>query len=192
MWDAVIPLLATDFTVVSYDLRGFGESSPMDLHFGYTHADDLAALLDHLGVARAALVGFSFGGQVALTMALEQPARVSRLVLVDSLVEGVRWDAETAEAMHAVTAALHDRGIDAAKQVWLAHPFFTAANERPQVAAGARGDGARLQRTALARRGPAPAGGAAADRRAGPGHRAHHRRRGRARRAVLPGDELAC
>jgi len=50
MWDAVVPLLATNFTVIRYDLRGFGESSPMDLHFAYSHAEDLAALLDHLEV----------------------------------------------------------------------------------------------------------------------------------------------
>jgi pimeloyl-ACP methyl ester carboxylesterase len=134
MWDAVIPLLATDFTVVSYDLRGFGESSPMDLHGGYTHHDDLTALLDHLGLARATLVGFSFGGHVALTMAVQAPQRVSALVLVDALLEGVRWDADSTAAMHAVTTALHDRGIDEAKAAWLAHPFFTVAIAQPQVA----------------------------------------------------------
>src|SRR5882757_677517 len=112
MWDAVVPLLATNFTVIRYDLRGFGESSPMDLHFAYSHAEDLAALLDHLEVAQAGVVGFSFGGQVALTMAITAPERVRRLVLVDALLEGVPWDEETNDASHAVTAALHNHGID--------------------------------------------------------------------------------
>jgi 3-oxoadipate enol-lactonase len=134
MWDAVVPLLATDLTVIRYDLRGFGESYPMDLHFGYSHAEDLAALLDHLEVSQAGLVGFSFGGQVALTMAIAAPERVRRLVLVDALLDGVPWDDESNDASHAVTAALHDHGIDAAKQVWLAHPFFSVANDRPDVA----------------------------------------------------------
>lgn len=135
MWHDVIPLLTTDFTVVSYDLRGFGESFPMDLHCGYTHHEDLVALLDHLGIARAVLVGFSFGGHVALTAAVQAPARVAALVLVDPLLEGVRWDAESTTAMHAVTTALHDHGVDAAKEAWLAHPFFTQANAQPEVAA---------------------------------------------------------
>lgn len=134
MWDPVVPLLATDFTVIRYDLRGFGESFPMDLYLGYSHAEDLTALMDHLEVSRAGLVGFSFGGQVALTMAIAAPERVHRLVLVDALLEGVPWDDETKDATHAVAAALHDHGIDEAKQVWLAHPFFTAANEKPDVA----------------------------------------------------------
>ncbi len=134
MWDDVVPLLATDFTVVRYDLRGFGESAPMDLHCGYSHAEDLAALMDHLGIPQAALVGFSFGAHPALQFALQEPGRVSALVLVDGLLEGVRWDEATTTATHAVTAALHDHGIEAAKDVWLAHPFFAVANERPELA----------------------------------------------------------
>jgi len=135
MWDDVIPLLSRDLTVVSYDLRGFGESSAMDLHVGYRHHEDLIALIDHLGIMHPALVGFSFGGQVALTLALQAPERISALVLVDPLLEGIRWDAGTKAAMHAVTDALRDHGIGAAKQAWLAHPFFRSANEQPETAA---------------------------------------------------------
>jgi 3-oxoadipate enol-lactonase len=134
MWDAVVPLLATDFTVVRYDLRGFGESAPMDLHLAYSHAEDLVALLDHLQIDAAVLVGFSFGAHPALQLALQEPERVSGVVLVDALVEGVRWDEPTMAATHAVTAALHDHGIEAAKEAWLAHPFFAPANQQPDVA----------------------------------------------------------
>ena len=56
-------------------------------------------------------------------------------MLVDALVEGVRWDAATTTATHAVTSALHDHGIEAAKEVWLAHPFFAVASEQPDLAA---------------------------------------------------------
>ena len=135
MWDDVVPLLATDFTVVRHDLRGFGESAPMDLHCAYSHAEDLLALMDHLEIPQAALVGFSFGAHPALQLALLEPERTSALVLVDALLEGVRWDEATTAATHAVTAALHDRGIDAAKDVWLAHPFFAVANQQPETAA---------------------------------------------------------
>jgi 3-oxoadipate enol-lactonase len=135
MWDDVVPVLAAERTVVTYDLRGFGASAPMDLHIGYTHTGDLLRLLDHLGIERAVVAGFSFSGEVALRLAQEAPGRVRHLVLVDALVDGLPWDVEAAEAMHAVRTALHDRGIEAAKQVWLQHPFFQVAGRRPELAA---------------------------------------------------------
>jgi 2-succinyl-6-hydroxy-2,4-cyclohexadiene-1-carboxylate synthase len=134
MWDEVAAVVAGERTVVTYDLRGFGASAPMDLHIGYTHTADLLRLLDHLGIGRAVVVGFSFGGEVAVRVAQEAPDRVRHLVLVDAVVEGMRWDAEAAQAMHAVRTALHDRGIEAAKQVWLQHPFFQVASRRPELA----------------------------------------------------------
>jgi 3-oxoadipate enol-lactonase len=134
MWDDVVAAVAGERTVVTYDLRGFGASAPMDLHIGYTHAGDLLRLLDHLGIERAVVAGFSFSGDVALRLAQEAPDRVRHLVLVDPLVEGMRWDTESAQAMHAVRTALHDRGIEAAKQVWLQHPFFEVASRRPDLA----------------------------------------------------------
>src|SRR5215470_3923803 len=63
----IIPFLMIDFCITAYDLRGHGKSEMSDS--GYTSADmaaDLDALLDHLGVEKAHLVGHSFGGQVAL------------------------------------------------------------------------------------------------------------------------------
>jgi 3-oxoadipate enol-lactonase len=134
MWDDQRVALAPERTVVTYDLRGFGQSAPMDLYVGYDHTDDLLALLDHLGIERAVVVGFSFAGQVALAAALRVPQRVSHLVLVDPLLGGVPWDEGSSAAMHAVTTALHDHGIDAAKEVWLQHPFFAVAAGRPALA----------------------------------------------------------
>jgi pimeloyl-ACP methyl ester carboxylesterase len=133
MWDDQRERLTPDHTVLTYDLRGFGQSAPMDLHVGYDHTDDLIALLDHLGIQTAVVAGFSFAGQVALAAALRVPHRVSHLVLVDALLEGVHWDDESSTATHAVTTALHDHGIDEAKQAWLEHPFFGPARARPDL-----------------------------------------------------------
>ncbi|MFF0433244.1 alpha/beta fold hydrolase [Streptomyces sp. NPDC004327] len=64
MWDAQFDALAAaGHRVVRCDLRGFGDS-PVDRP--HLHADDVAGLLDGLGAERAALVGSSFGGEVAL------------------------------------------------------------------------------------------------------------------------------
>lgn len=80
MWDAQFTaLVAAGHRVVRCDLRGFGET-PIDRP--HTHCDDVVELLDTLGVERAALVGSSFGGEVALETAVRHPDRVSALVLL--------------------------------------------------------------------------------------------------------------
>ncbi|MFB7587922.1 alpha/beta fold hydrolase [Streptomyces sp. NPDC056169] len=82
MWDGQFPVLAeAGHRVVRCDLRGFGET-PVDAP--HTHADDVRDLLDHLGVDRAAVVGSSFGGQVALELAVRHPGRVTALALLGS------------------------------------------------------------------------------------------------------------
>ena len=84
---AVVPALIGEFRVTAYDLRGHGYSDTPPS--GYTSADmavDLDALLDHLGVERAHVVGHSFGGAVALHYAALHPDRVASLTLADPLV----------------------------------------------------------------------------------------------------------
>jgi 3-oxoadipate enol-lactonase len=74
--------LARSFTVASFDQRGLGRSTKVDRHS--TMADygaDAAGLLDHLGWARAHVVGVSFGGMVAQELAIARPDLVDRLVL---------------------------------------------------------------------------------------------------------------
>ena len=87
MWDPLVPALSHAFRVVRPDLRGFGES-PLPSE-EYADADDLDALLDHLGITDAAVVGSSFGGRVALELATLHPGRVSSLVLLCAALRGV-------------------------------------------------------------------------------------------------------
>ncbi|MEU7020166.1 alpha/beta hydrolase [Streptomyces sp. NPDC046203] len=82
MWDGQFHALAeAGHRVVRCDLRGFGET-PIDAP--HVHADDLRELLDHLGIERAALVGSSFGGKVALEFAVRHPGRTTALALLCS------------------------------------------------------------------------------------------------------------
>lgn len=87
----IVPLLARGFTVTAFDLRGHGYSAmPPE---GYTSRDlaaDTLELMDHLGIARAHLVGHSFGGSVALHAALLAPERVITLVLADARVNALQ------------------------------------------------------------------------------------------------------
>ncbi|MEK6751895.1 MAG: alpha/beta fold hydrolase [Chloroflexota bacterium] len=85
IWDAVVPLLENDYDLIVPDLRGFGESSTVDTPYTILDfANDIAGLLDHLGLEKAAFAGHSMGGYVALAFAKEYPERVSGLALVSS------------------------------------------------------------------------------------------------------------
>ncbi len=87
-WDFQLPSLETDHTVIRLDLRGHGLS---ELGAAFTIADlatDAAALLDHLDVAQAHVIGHSLGGTVALSLALDYPERVRSLTLANTFA---RW-----------------------------------------------------------------------------------------------------
>jgi pimeloyl-ACP methyl ester carboxylesterase len=134
MWDPQARALAARFRVVRYDCRGFGASGPFDPAVPYTHAGDLVALLDHIGVGDAVLVGLSFGGRVVLETALAAPARARGLVLLDAVLDGVPWDPESAAAIDEVARQVQAGGVVAGRTAWLAHPLFAAACERPDLA----------------------------------------------------------
>jgi pimeloyl-ACP methyl ester carboxylesterase len=87
-WDGWTPLLvASGRRVIRVDLPGFGLTGPFpdDDHGIAGYPRFLSHLLDTLQVRRAVVVGNSFGGQVALELALAEPDRIERLVLVDAL-----------------------------------------------------------------------------------------------------------
>jgi pimeloyl-ACP methyl ester carboxylesterase len=79
---ALIPLLAASHRVIAVELQGHGHTADIDRVPTYPDlADDVAALLDHLGIERADVFGFSLGGLVAVELGLRHPTRVGRLVL---------------------------------------------------------------------------------------------------------------
>ncbi len=84
-WIGVAAELAADREVVAMDMRGFGDStwSAARDYAVPTMAQDIVALLDHLGWRRAILVGHSMGGRNSSYCAARNPARVAGLVLVD-------------------------------------------------------------------------------------------------------------
>ena len=85
-WDDQLGHFAGRYRVISLDLRGHGDSDlTPDLYTIGGLAREVLALLDGLGVYRFVPVGHSMGGMIALTLALEHPERVERLVVVDSV-----------------------------------------------------------------------------------------------------------
>ena len=86
-WRGQIPALAPNFRVIAPDLVGFGytERPPgFEYRFMDTWVEQTIALLDALGLEKAHIVGNSFGGSLALALAVRVPARVGRIVLMGS------------------------------------------------------------------------------------------------------------
>ena len=84
-WNELIPYLKDHFDLILPDLRGFGKSTTVEAPYTLSDmADDLAGLLDHLGVEKTALAGHSMGGYISLAFAKKYPQRVSGLGLVAS------------------------------------------------------------------------------------------------------------
>ncbi|MFG3685351.1 alpha/beta fold hydrolase [Micromonospora sp. NPDC047740] len=81
MFGAALPVLAARHQVITVDLQGHGRTAdidrPLDIWF---MADDIAALIDHLGLEKPDLVGYSLGGGVALRAGARYPGKVGRLV----------------------------------------------------------------------------------------------------------------
>jgi 3-oxoadipate enol-lactonase len=133
MWDAQLPALSDIATVIRYDARGFGRSTRHGRNMVYTHAHDLWLLLDHLAIDTAVLVGLSMGGRTVLEAALGAPERVSAMVLLDAVLDGVPWDPDSKRGMQTVESELRSDGLSAAKAAWLQHGFFTPARREPGV-----------------------------------------------------------
>ncbi|TFC46165.1 alpha/beta fold hydrolase [Cryobacterium sp. TMT1-21] len=82
MWDPQVAALAASHFVIRFDSRGFGQTLTEDVEF--SPRGDALAVLDHLGVASATLIGCSRGGSTAIDLTLEHPHRVTGLVTIGS------------------------------------------------------------------------------------------------------------
>jgi len=77
---AMLPQLAKERQVVAIELQGHGRTADIDREFALEHlADDVAGVLDELGIESADFFGFSLGGLVALQFAMRHPARTGRV-----------------------------------------------------------------------------------------------------------------
>lgn len=109
-WVGIASALEDRFEVILPDLRNHGASPWSDEMTYAAMADDLAALLDRLGLARVRLLGHSMGGKAAMALALTAPERLSHLVVADIAPVAYPPALETyIEAMRAVDLARVDR-----------------------------------------------------------------------------------
>jgi pimeloyl-ACP methyl ester carboxylesterase len=122
MWAPQIATLEKRFRVIRYDQRGHGNSiAPAE---PYAPHEDLAAVLDTLGIRRAALVGLSAGSTLAIDFAIAHPDRVARLVLASPGLNGhvpsppLTW-------MAPVFQAAGTGDAEGAAKLWAATPIMT-------------------------------------------------------------------
>ncbi len=83
-WWQQVPYFMRSFECITVDQRGFGLSPDPDGVFNRAHSNDLGALLDHLKIDKAVLIGQSMGGWTIVGYALEHPERVAAMVMADT------------------------------------------------------------------------------------------------------------
>ena len=103
-WFQQVPVFSQSYSVVTYDQRGFGLTTDPEALGRNAFVSDLAALLDHLGLSKVALVGQSMGGGSCVGFAAAYPERVAALVLSDT-VQGFEEFPDLAQIMSSARAA---------------------------------------------------------------------------------------
>jgi pimeloyl-ACP methyl ester carboxylesterase len=113
----IVPKLARGRQVILVDLQGHGRTEDIDQPLRFERmADDVAALIAHLGLEQADVLGYSLGGGVALRIAIQYPKRVRKLVLISTPCKRDGWYPEVQTAM----ATLGPQAAEGIKQT----PWF--------------------------------------------------------------------
>lgn len=140
MWDDQFALLARDYRVLRYDLRGFGRSSGPP--GPYAHRSDLVALLNARAIARAHFVGVSIGAATVAQVALEQPELVDSLMLVAAGFGATRQSDAVGRYRADEEAALAEgdleRAIDLNMAIWVDGPRRESTAVDPEFRRRAR------------------------------------------------------
>ena len=100
LWEAQLARVATSRRAIALDVRGHGDSAPPEdgNYAPASCAADVLAVLDQLGLDRAAIVGHSFGACIALATAATAPHRIAQLILADPPGDFTKLPAEVYEA----------------------------------------------------------------------------------------------
>jgi 3-oxoadipate enol-lactonase len=128
MWDDQFNEFSKSHKVLRYDVRGYGKSNVPDTSKPYCHHDDLKTLMDHLKIEKAAIIGLSMGGYVAINFALVYPEKTTALVPVDSWIEGHKTSKPLGDLYSTLFKKAKEEGLGPAIDYWLGFPYFRSAN----------------------------------------------------------------
>ncbi len=119
-WDPQFEVFARQYRVTRYDVRGHGKTETIETPF--SDYEDLKILLDSLGIKKAALVGLSMGGGIALDFAASFPERVEALILVGPGIGGGEYDSPVySEYMERLMPALQTEDFSQIIDVMLSY-----------------------------------------------------------------------
>jgi pimeloyl-ACP methyl ester carboxylesterase len=139
--------LCSSFQLIAPDLRGYGGSPVPDRPFAYH--EDVACLLDHLGIDSTWIVGASYGARIAVDCCLVVPERVAGLVLVSPTVGGFEPSEEIRAFNEEEEMLLEEGNIEGATQLnmrmWLDGPY----RDPSEIDAILRSQVAQMQREAF-------------------------------------------
>ena len=133
-WDEAVAALEKNYRVIRFDARGHGATeAPVGRYDFKTLAQDVVALMDHVGVGRAQFVGLSMGGMLAQFLGLDHPKRFSSITIVSA-------SSKTADSMRHLwsdrVVVAREKGmgsqVEPAMQRWLAK---SARESRPDLVA---------------------------------------------------------
>src|SRR5579872_7348140 len=103
----IVPRLAATRRVIGVELQGHGHTADIDRPLRYEFmADDIAALIRHLGLERADIFGYSLGGGVGLQTAICHPEVVRKLILASTAFKGDGWYPQNRVSMRALSAEM--------------------------------------------------------------------------------------
>jgi 3-oxoadipate enol-lactonase len=89
-WWNQVPVFARDYTVLTYDVRGYGQTeTPQDNYSTDILIEDLYELLKALGINETSLLGYSMGGRIAVGLTLKYPEKVEALIIANSPIAGM-------------------------------------------------------------------------------------------------------
>ncbi|HUF53187.1 MAG TPA: alpha/beta fold hydrolase [Dehalococcoidia bacterium] len=138
MWDDQVGPYSKRYTVVRYDVRGFGKSPFADQP--WAPHDDIAALLDHLGIEKASLVSVSMSGAIAVDFAVAHAQRLNALVVVGSALDGFDFwaadpgmKAEDEKEGQFLEAGDIDGAVDLMVRMWIDGPNREPADVNASV-----------------------------------------------------------
>jgi pimeloyl-ACP methyl ester carboxylesterase len=125
--------LAKTWRVIVVEMQGHGRTADTDRPMNFpTMGDDIAALLDHLHIPKADVVGHSFGGASALRAAIQHPDKVRRLVVISSPPARNNWYPEARQGMSQVSAAFAANMMGAYRKAFKAMARSAALSAVPQ------------------------------------------------------------
>ncbi|RJX35387.1 MAG: alpha/beta fold hydrolase [Desulfarculus sp.] len=129
-WYQQIPVLSRHFRLLVFDNRGSGRSGQPEMEYSIAlFADDTAALMEHLNLESAAVLGYSMGGYIAQELAIRYPEKVQRLILVSTSAGGasaVRMDPARQKEFEDVAGLSPEQVLQKNLDIYFAPGFIAA------------------------------------------------------------------